>query len=1001
MPLCVNRGGNLRIGYERAIHHIDVTKCWKLDKKYNHQLKIMSINKSYLIKILIIVVVYFILAKLGLLMAFKQTNASPVWPPTGFAIAVILLWGYRVWPGIFIGAFLINVLTFAWHDIPSTTSVLMSLGIGTGNVLEAIVGAFFILRFAGTNDPFSRAHNVFKFVFFMATVATIISATIGVSCVCAGDVVAWSSFGYTWWTWWVGDAVGALVIAPVVLAWVKETPINWKYHQYLLACFVLTILLGVLYITYGISEQSTFVLLNRLEYLTIPIIVLSTFLFGRLGATNTVLINSVIAVLFTVNGQGPFVMEITNDSLLLLQTYVAVLAIVSLFLMGALSERKTAESKLKELNEELESRVIERTANLNESNEQLRIEIVEREKAEERTTGFANILEESLNEIYIFDDKTLLFIHVNKGARLNLGYSMEELSRLTPLALKPEFTVESFAKMVEPLRTGKQERTQFTTTHRRKDGSLYDVEVHLQLSIFQSVPVFVAIILDITDRKKMENELRESELRLREMAENITSVFWMEDSDGNLLYTSPAYEQIWGRTCQSFYENPKSWLDAIHPDDRQRVADSFSRWQFEGEYSEEFRIIRPDGEVRWIYDRGYPIRNKEGEVYRIAGIAEDITERKKMGQALIQSDKLKSIGTITAGISHEFNNILAIVSGKVQILKMRYAEEKELAEEFDIVLRAVKDGAEISNRMLAFTKTEKDDTGFETDDICDLINQSIDFTMPRWKSEAQAKGINYQMNTEGMKRVSSILCNPTEIREVFINIINNALDAMPGGGSLSVGSWCSENTVFIDISDTGEGMSEDVKNNIFDPFFTTKAPVGTGLGMSMVYGIVTRHGGRIEVRSEIGNGSTFTLQFPVTEKAVGPITAPEPNQKINKKNLRILVVDDEENICNILDIFLSEDGHKVKTVDNGADAINLIKAEHFDLVLCDLAMPNVSGYDVVEVLNSLDKSPKIGIITGWGDEFNPEMDEELKVDLVVRKPFDLLELVKHINDVIG
>ena len=834
----------------------------------------MVINKSYLIKIFVIVVGYFILAKLGLLMAFKQTNASPVWPPTGFALAIILLWGYRVWPGIFIGACLINVLTFIWNGIPFTTSILMSFGIGVGNTLEAIVGTFFILRFAGTNDPFSRIHDVFKFVTLTAMVATVISATVGASCICAGDVVAWTSFGYTWWTWWVGDAVGALVLAPFVLAWVKETPISWKYHQYLLACIVLIVLLGLLYITYGISVQNAFILSNRLEYLTIPIIVLSAFMFGRLGATNTVLISGVIAVLFTINGHGPFVMELTNESLLLLQTYVAVLAIVSLFLTGALSERKIVDNKLKKLNEDLELRVNERTANLKESNEQLRIEIIERGKAEVRITSFANILEESLNEIYIFDDKTLRFIQVNKGARLNLGYSMEELSRFTPLDFKPEFTAQSFAKMVEPLRTGKQEKIQFTTVHRRKDGSLYDVEVHLQHSTLQSVPVFVAIILDITERKKME-------------------------------------------------------------------------------------------------------------------------------EALVQSEKLKSIGTITAGISHEFNNILAIISGKIQLLKMRYADNKELVEGFGAVLRAVNDGAQISRGMLTFTRTEKDNTDFESDDICDLINQSIDFTMPRWKNEAQAKGINYQMNTEEMKRVSSILCNPTEIREVFINIIYNALDAMPGGGSLSISTCCVEGTVFVGISDTGEGMSEYVKKNMFDPFFTTKTPVGTGLGMSMAYGIITRHGGRIEVKSEIGKGSTFTLQFPATVKAISPIATPQPNQEINENNLRVLVVDDEENICFILDEFLSECGHKVKTVDNGADAINLIKFEDFDLVLCDLAMPDVSGYDVVEVLNSLEKSPKIGIITGWNEEFKPAVGQEFKVDFVVRKPFDLSELVKHINDVIG
>ena len=157
----------------------------------------MVINKSYLIKVLVIVVGYFILAKLGLLMAFKQTNASPVWPPTGFAIAVILLWGYRVWPGIFIGACLINVLTFIWNGIPFTTSILMSFGIGVGNTLEAIVGTFFILGFTGTNDPFSRTQDVFKFLTLTAIVATVISATVGASCICAGDVVAWTSFGYT------------------------------------------------------------------------------------------------------------------------------------------------------------------------------------------------------------------------------------------------------------------------------------------------------------------------------------------------------------------------------------------------------------------------------------------------------------------------------------------------------------------------------------------------------------------------------------------------------------------------------------------------------------------------------------------------------------------------------------------------------------------------------------------------------------------------------------
>jgi signal transduction histidine kinase len=379
-------------------------------------------------------------------------------------------------------------------------------------------------------------------------------------------------------------------------------------------------------------------------------------------------------------------------------------------------------------------------------------------------------------------------------------------------------------------------------------------------------------------------------------------------------------------------------------------------------------------------------------------LQKEVTECKKAEQALIQSEKLKSLGTITAGISHEFNNILNIISGHVQLLQMGYKDHSKLMDSLSIIRRSVDDGAEISKKMLEFTQAKKNTTGFVCSDINEILKQAIEFTMPRWKNMAQAKGTNYNMDTEGMKRVPSILCNPTELREVFVNIINNALDAMPDGGSLSFRTWSKGDTVFVSITDTGEGMTVDVKKNIFDPFFTTRCPEGTGLGMSTSYSKMVRHGGKIEVDSKEGKGSTFTLQFPATTETVSPKVSPEPKQEIKRNNLRILVVDDEKNICNILDKFLSGSGHKVKTVDNGADAINIIKAEDIDLVLCDLAMPNVYGYDVVRTLNELEKRPKIGIMTGWGEKLKPIDDEDFKVDFIIKKPFDFSELSKQINE---
>ena len=377
----------------------------------------------------------------------------------------------------------------------------------------------------------------------------------------------------------------------------------------------------------------------------------------------------------------------------------------------------------------------------------------------------------------------------------------------------------------------------------------------------------------------------------------------------------------------------------------------------------------------------------------------EVAERKKMGEALLQSEKMKSIGTITAGIAHEFNNILAIISGNVELLEEDYGDNVELMDTLRTIKKATDDGLEISSKMLMFTKTKKSSADYLFLDICELIKESIEFTMPRWRNMAQVNNIDYQINTEGIKENLFIFCNPTEIREVFINIIINALDAMPSGGRLSFNTWKRKDTVFASISDTGIGMSEDVKKKIFDPFFTTKAPIGSGLGMSTVYGILTRHGSKIEVESEIGKGSTFVLQFPASRKNIRMETTTEPEQKINAENLHILVVDDDEDICKLLNKFLSRGGHTVKTVNNGANAIELINVERFDLVLCDLAMPKVFGYDVIKALNTLERIPKIGIITGWRNNLKLIDREDLKVDFIVKKPFDFLELTKHINDI--
>ncbi len=380
-------------------------------------------------------------------------------------------------------------------------------------------------------------------------------------------------------------------------------------------------------------------------------------------------------------------------------------------------------------------------------------------------------------------------------------------------------------------------------------------------------------------------------------------------------------------------------------------------------------------------------------------VLRQIMKRRRLEDALLQSEKLKSIGTITAGISHEFNNILAIISGNIQLIQNNYKDHKGLLNSLSIIMKAVNDGAEISNKMLDFSKTNVDITEYVTDDIGNLIKQSIEFTMPRWKNMAQAHGINYHIDMEGVREKSEVSCNSAEIREVFIHIIHNALEAMPEGGRISFSTRNKDGVVFVRVTDTGKGMAEDVIKKIFDPFFTTRRPRGSGLGMSLVYSIISRHNGNIEVNSEIGRGSTFTIQLPIATKADNTREIPVTEQVSESKGLHILVVDDDVPICDILEKFLSSEGHMVRIVDNGAEAIVLARINSYDLVLCDMVMPEVFGHDVIKALNELETIPKIGVITGWGEPLKPKGDETFKVDFILKKPFDFSEMSKLINNV--
>ncbi len=597
-----------------------------------------------------------------------------------------------------------------------------------------------------------------------------------------------------------------------------------------------------------------------------------------------------------------------------------------------------------------------------------------------------------------YDLSTWRFAYVSDNAYDLLGYPVDDWYKenFWPDHIHEEDRKEVIEFCLEQTRRSKDHSFEYRMN--AANGSvvwIYDV-----VNVFggnNEQKLLRGIMIDITEIKIAEDKIRKL---FRAVEYSPVSVV-ITDANGNIEYTNPKFTRITGYSLEEAIGKNPSILKSG------KTSTGVYKYLWRtikngNEWKGEFCNRKKNGDLFWESSSISPVKNDKGIITNFIAVKEDITERKKMEEILLQSEKLKSIGTITAGIAHEFNNILAIISAKVELLEMIYKDNNELSEELHSILKVTDDGGEISRNMLKFALTDSKTKELEPCDINDIINQSIQFTMPRWKNQSLVKGINYHLDTEGMNGKSYILCNPTQLREVFINIIYNALDAMPNGGNLSFRTWRNDGTAFIRISDTGEGMEPEVKKRLFDPFFTTKLAIGTGLGMSMAYGIITRHDGKIEVVSGRGKGTTFTIQFPITLKAGKQDGANKQNKETITASIRVMVVDDEEDICNILEKYFVRGGHKVEIAYNGADAIKLIKKEEFDLVLCDMVMPGVTGSDVINaIINNTKKRPIIGIMTGWCEHDAFLEQTGVKVEFIIRKPFKLSELTKRINEFVA
>jgi len=520
---------------------------------------------------------------------------------------------------------------------------------------------------------------------------------------------------------------------------------------------------------------------------------------------------------------------------------------------------------------------------------------------------------------------------------------------------------------------------------------------------------YVGVVTDVTKRKEAEAALRESEERFRQVVENIEEVFWITDArDGHVLYVSARASAIWGRDAETFLTTRNVWADSLHPEDRARVLAAARKLQGGG-YDEVYRIVRPDGTIRWIHDRAFPILDAHGKVHRTVGVAEDVTERIRTDERRARNQKLEALGTLAGGIAHDFNNILTAITGNAKIALDDLPPAHPAAVSLHEISKAGRRANELVKRILAFSRP--DEVKRQSLDLAQALVDALGLvraTLPA----------SIDIHTRFDSATPRVEADIAQIHQVFVNLMTNAghaIGARRGVIDVTLEPATVDDNVHeldaplepgryavLTVTDNGCGMSAETRARIFDPFFTTKpVDVGTGLGLSVVHGIVQSHHGAIVVHSEPGRGSSFRIYLPAARAVTTPAVAPAPPKRSGSVSRRILYVDDEEPLVFLTERLLTRMGHRVVGFTSAREALARFREAPgaFDVVVTDLAMPGMTGFEFAEAVLALRADTPIVMTTGYTHESDREHAQRIGIHALILKPDTVDDLCDVINDI--
>jgi PAS domain S-box-containing protein len=914
---------------------------------------------------------YVVTARLGFRAALVVEQVSPAWPPSGLALWALLVFGRRAWVGIWVGALIANFTI--------NTPPIAAAAIASGNLLEAIIGAWLLREWAGVHRVLEGLRQVTALVILGAVVSTTVAATIGAGTLCAAGLQNWTSFGMLWRTWWLGDAMGDVLFAPLLLTlpyWFGPRRDGGWFE--LISLQASAIVLGMLVFSTRVSPLA----MHPLEYLVFPIVIWAGLRFGHPGAA---LVNSTlarIAVYGTLRGMGPFgTTPVTQDSIVALQIYIGLTAVSGLVLGAAVADRRRSEL-LRETDHALAT-ILSEERDLEHATPRILQVVCDRLGWDIGILWLTNETSQTLEYAYGWQQNARLteFIDDSRGRTYRAGEPLpgRVLESQRPVWIDDIFAVPSFARAEAASRVGVHGWFAFPLVIGTRVLAVVEFFARSPRQVDRSLLALMeaagAQIGQFMERRRAEQRVAESEALYSAIVNAALDCVVTIDSAGTIIEFNPSAARVFGYSRDEAVGRELAGL--IIPERlRERHRAALRRTVETGEawivgQRLEMPALRADGSE-------FPV---EIALARVGGPGQpiftahmrDITDRKhaeRERELLLSRERSarmdaeaanRSKDQFLATVSHELRTPLTAILGWASMLKTRRFAPERIQQIYESLERNAHAQAQIVGDLLDVSRIVTGRLRLESKafDVSEVVNMSLETIRPT----AVAKGVALISEIRGGPHLIS--GDPARLQQVIWNLLTNGVKFTPAGGMVTLRVVRDASYVMLEVSDTGIGLAADMLPRVFDRFWqadgsTTRVHGGLGLGLALVRHLVELHGGDVCAQSEgHGRGTRFTVRLParVAESAPRPPAHPPARafEVVHDfSDVTTLVVDDDQETRELFAELLTLHGGRVLPVATAAEAFEIVQREPVDVVVMDIGLPQENGFSLLKRIRALE-----------------------------------------------